>query len=477
MTYGLSGVISQVVSILLLPIYTRKIDPEGYGALAMLTLFSTFFQIFAQMGMSHTVFRFYYNKALNHKQVSGNALIFITISTLILTLLCVLFTPALVSLLLAKSIPHARGIFFLSLLIAATSPFTQIFTNILKLKRQVKIVSAISVGQLLVTVGITIFLVIQLDMGVVGVLLGQLIGQVLALIVTMSYTYSEVSVELNRPLMQEMIRYGTPMVPNFIMGSLTTMLGQYVVKTKYSLAETGLYSVGSKLTMPISLVLQSLKKSFQVISFQVHAEDNNSESFLQASFAFYMLIFIYVWFLISIWASEILKIMTAPAFYAALPYVAPLAFISLTEAIYVFIGQGVAVGKQTWPFAIASMSGLGVLLIAIWAFLPIWGALGVVYATILGRIVMVVVIYPFATRVIKVNYNFLLFFSQLGLGILVVYLSKYVPDLLWLGIAIKLAGCALYAVATIALFTLFPIERQWLLVGVNKLRSRLKKTG
>ena len=51
LTYGLSTMLSQFLSLILVPFYTKELRPEDYGVLAMSALLLGFFSPLAGLGM------------------------------------------------------------------------------------------------------------------------------------------------------------------------------------------------------------------------------------------------------------------------------------------------------------------------------------------------------------------------------------------------------------------------------------------
>ena len=59
--YGLGGLISRVIAVLLLPLYTHYLPPNSYGRVELVTAATAVLAIVLQMGISSAFFRFYFD--------------------------------------------------------------------------------------------------------------------------------------------------------------------------------------------------------------------------------------------------------------------------------------------------------------------------------------------------------------------------------------------------------------------------------
>ena len=59
--YGLGGIVSRILAVLLLPLYTRYLAPEDYGEIETLLALSAVLVIVLRAGISSAFFRFYFD--------------------------------------------------------------------------------------------------------------------------------------------------------------------------------------------------------------------------------------------------------------------------------------------------------------------------------------------------------------------------------------------------------------------------------
>ena len=59
--YGLGGLVSRILAVLLLPLYTRYLSPSDYGKVETLIALTTVIGIVLRMGIHSAFFRFYFD--------------------------------------------------------------------------------------------------------------------------------------------------------------------------------------------------------------------------------------------------------------------------------------------------------------------------------------------------------------------------------------------------------------------------------
>ena len=59
--YGLGGLVSRILAVLLLPLYTHYLGPQGFGKIETVVALTTVLVIVLRMGISSAFFRFYFD--------------------------------------------------------------------------------------------------------------------------------------------------------------------------------------------------------------------------------------------------------------------------------------------------------------------------------------------------------------------------------------------------------------------------------
>ena len=167
--YGLGGLVSRILAVLLLPLYTHYLSTSDYGQIETLIALVTVLTIVLQFGISSAFFRFYFD-ADDH---DGRRLVLrtsfwftMTMATLGLVVLVAFATP--IAEWLFGDAGAANLVRASAVALWAQLNYMQL-TNLFRVEeRSVAFVLA-SLSNVLLTVGATLLLVVVLDKGPLGV--------------------------------------------------------------------------------------------------------------------------------------------------------------------------------------------------------------------------------------------------------------------------------------------------------------------
>src|SRR5260221_4207792 len=94
--YGLGGLVSRILAVLLLPLYTRYLGPTGFGKIETVVALTTVLVIVLRLGISSAFFRFYFDtkdEAQRTLVVRTSFWFTMTMATAGLVVGCILATP------------------------------------------------------------------------------------------------------------------------------------------------------------------------------------------------------------------------------------------------------------------------------------------------------------------------------------------------------------------------------------------------
>lgn len=404
-TYGIGGMLGQLIGFLLLPLYTRYLTPEDYGVWAMLAIIAMLFGPLANLGMTNAIFRRFNlcQDADERGEVLSTGLASVVASTLWLLLLCQLAAVPITVLFLedAGLVPLVR----LTLLSAALSALGAVPQVTLRADRRVRAAATVNVLNVILSASLTVWLVAGAGLGVLGVVLG---GLVASLVITMLYfllTLSSFRRTISLATWRYMLSYGLPLVPHRLQAVGLALFGQFMVGKMLGLQAAGLYNIAVKVAVPLKFVVGAVQQAWVPYKFQIHAQDSDPAAFFRSATTYYVAGISYLWVGVSLWGPEVLRLMTAESFHAAALLVPFVALIPVSKGLYYMLGTGFEFTDNTKPMPLVSAAGLVVVVLGAFALIPWLGPLGAALATVAGWLVMTVAIYLLAQRRFRVRYD------------------------------------------------------------------------
>lgn len=391
--YGISGVLSQLVSFLLLPLYTTYLSPADYGVLAILGYISIFFIPLASLGVTNAIFRRYNLKveAREQTEVLSTGFWFILSSSVVLFLLGWFFAGPLSYLILNNSF---TALFRLALVVSLMASLNGLVITTLRAQRRVKEIATVRVIKLVLAIGLTITLVVGFKMGIWGVLYGQLLGEFISFLLLGIKILPSISSSFNKQELKGMISYGLPFLPHRLFSRASNFAGIFLINKFIGIEEAGLYDIAVKFTIPITFIVGSIQSSWEPLKFQIHREEAEPAYTLRRIISFYFLLVFFLCAGVILTGPEILRLMTNAEFHGAailLPFVALLPFV---RGMYFMFGTGFEFTNNTRPLPLVSAIGLAGLLVTTFVFTQVLdlGIIGVIVGMLASPICMALVI-------------------------------------------------------------------------------------
>ncbi len=261
---------TQIISYILLPLYTAKLSPAEYGTYDFICTVSLFLCPVITLLMEESMFRFLID-AVNKKDITKiisqtilytlfGVIVFIPIATVILTLssytttLTIAFITFVISnILIALSNALARGL------------------------SKIKLYSLSNFILGIGTIILNIIFIVVLKAGAEGLLWANTIANTVTAIVifVILKTWRFIG-GYNKKLMKEMIKYSVPLVPNSISWSIINMSDRIILTQLIGSAANGIYAMASKFPNIISVVYGYFYTAWKESAARITKEDNKN---------------------------------------------------------------------------------------------------------------------------------------------------------------------------------------------------------
>ena len=419
--YGVGALVSRIVALLFLPLYTRYLTPSDYGAIETLTASSAVMVTVLRLGMGSAFFRFYFDSRERERQlVVVRTSFWFTITSATAGLVAGLaLAPALAEALFATR-DHTGLVRAAVVGLWAQMNYEQL-TALFRVEERSLAYLLATLVNLLVTVAVTVVLVVVLELGAVGVIVGGFSGTLVVWTVLLARRRGELGLQFDRRLFREMNRFGMPLVPSALALWTVNFSDRLFLVKLAGAADTGLYSIGVRLAAPIVLLLTAFRMAWPAFAWSI---EDDREAKRTYAFVLTYLLFVCSWLslalgLLSPW---LVRLLTTPDFYGGARVVAPLAFASTVFAGYIVVAIGIGRTKRT-QFNWVVTGAAAIVNVALnLVLIPRYGMMGAAVATIAAFTTMFLGMTWRAQRVYPVPYQwrrlFLIAAVSVGLTVL-----------------------------------------------------------
>ena len=375
--YALAAIASRGVTLLLLPVYTRLLDPVRYGALDLILTLGLLVNLVVALEVGQGLAREWaeHSDAAQRRQLASTAFTFTVLTHATFLFLALIASAPLSKALLGSLTFEAElraGLVFVSL----NAVFLQLQSQFrwdLRARRYAATSILYGVLTLVLGAGLGHF------HGLQGILWGQAAAAALSVSVSWVLLRGQIQFVLDARQLERMLRYSLPLVPSGVAIFASFYVNRWILSAFASLTEVGIFGVGQRVAGLTSLLIVGLQGALMPLIYRHHHEPRVPAQ-LARIFEEFVAVAMLSCLLLSVFARELVGWIATPEFAASaalLPWLAPAALMS---QMYIF-APGMAIARKTlWQLGLTSLSavlaiGLNLLMI------PLWGAWGAALAS------------------------------------------------------------------------------------------------
>jgi O-antigen/teichoic acid export membrane protein len=453
--YGLGGLVSRILAVLLLPLYTRFLTPSDYGKVETLIALTTVVGIVLRMGIHSAFFRFYFDsqESADRLRVVRTSFWF-TMGMATAGLVAGLLLAAPLADVLFGSTDDAELVMASFVGLWAGMNYEQLTSLFRVEERSVAFVSA-SIANIFLTIGATLLLVVALEKGPVGVIVGNFTGTLIVYAVLVGYRREQLGLEFDRGLLREMNRFGVPLIPTALFLWVTNFSDRLFLVRLADTDEVGLYSVGVRIASALVLLLTAFRLAWPAFAYSIGEDHEAKRTY---AFVLTYLVALTTWVatglaLLSPW---IVDWIAAPDFAESSRVVGPLAFSTVAFAGYIVVAIGVGRAKRTqfnWVVTgAAALVNIALNLLLI----PPYGMMGAAIATVAAYSTMFAGMVWWSQQIYPVPYQWRRVVTAAAAGLALVAVGKLAGG----GLALALPLALVYPLVLLPLGFYLPAERR-----------------
>jgi O-antigen/teichoic acid export membrane protein len=462
--YGLGGLVSRFVALLLLPLYTRYLTPADYGAVETLVALAAILATVLRLGIASAFFRFYFDSVdTSHRLRVVRTSFWFTMTMATLGLVVGLILAEPISNWLFDTGDHTTLVRASFVLLWAQMNYEQI-TSLFRVEERAVAFTIATLVNLAVTVAATVLFVVVFDWGATGVVAGNFTGTLIVYAALLVYRHEQLGLTLDRPLLRQMNRFGIPLVPSMLALWLLNFGDRFFILKLADQSEVGVYSIGARIASAMVLLLAAFRAGWLAFAYSIEDDDRARRAY---SFVLTYLLFVASWaaLALALLSPWLVRWLTTPAFFDASEVVPLLVFGAVALGGFNVVSIVLGRRKRTQFNWVATGSGAAVSVMLNLVLIPPYGIVGAGIANLSAFTVMFLVITWWSQRVFWVPYQWRRVVTVVGVAVGLTVLGKAVDVPL-------AAAIALVAVYPLVLWPL----RFYLPTELAAIRQRAART-
>ena len=375
----LSQFATKFLSFFLVPLYTSVLTTSEYGTYDFISSSVGILVPILTINIYEAVLRYSMDKEANPNDIFSIGLKFCLYGNIIVVILLVAN-----HILQICNIIDDYAIYFL--LIFFTNSISGVVVSMARGLENIKELSISSVVSSATTIGLNIFFLCVVKLGIDGYFLANILGSLVQIIFLFMSIRGWIYLRcrsVNKETNKEMIRYSLPTIANAVAWWVNGLSDRYIVIFFHGIAANGIYSVATKIPSILNIFQTIFSQAFMLSAVKEFDKDDKN-GFFRKTFKSYNFLLVLVCSMIICSDKLLAKMLYANEFYEAWKYVPFLTISIIFGALSGYIGSIFAAQKHSEYFAKCSGTGAIINIILNFALVPIYGALGASIATALS---------------------------------------------------------------------------------------------
>jgi O-antigen/teichoic acid export membrane protein len=457
--YTAASILSKLIAVALLPLYTRYLSPADYGVAEVMFAAVVSASIVVRLGLIEALLRFYYRDDEDPGRIVASSFAGLFWLTTIGALVALPFATPISEALLGRSAPDLARISIGGLW--ALTMFEYMLT-LFRLEERARAYFLTTVLNVLASIGLTVVLVVGAGEGARGLLVGSYAAGgafVIGLIVLQRH---RLSLRFDPQLLRRLLRFGLPTMPAEASLYLLNFVDRLIIIHSAGPAEAGLYSLAVKFAQGVNVLVRGFQLAWPPLAYSIRDDREARRAYatvvtlFTAGCAF---VVTGMW-LFSRW---IVRALAAPEFFGSYKAIGLLSTAVTLYALYLVLV--VILGRTgrtefNFPAAIAALAAnvaLNLILV------PPLGIVGAGLALVASYLVVLALMYGFTQRLFPVPYQWgRLARVVLAVAALVGLAELVVPTAGLVGLLLRVVLFAAYPLVLLGSGFFTPGERAWL---------------
>jgi len=463
--YTAASILSKVIAVALLPLYTRYLSPADYGAAEILFAAVVTASIIVRFGLIEAILRFYYKDDEDPAQVvAGSFAGLFWLSTIGALVLLPFAGPISEALLPEAEKLGASATDLVRIAIGGLWVLTmwEFMLTLFRLEERARAYFLTTILNVLAAIALTVVLVVGLEEGARGLLLGSYAAGAAFVLVLIALQWRRLSLRFDRGLMRRLFRFGLPTMPAEVSLYLLNFVDRLIIVRSLGLAEAGLYSLGVKFAQAVNVLVRGFQLAWPPLAYSIREDEE-----ARRVYATVVTLFVAgcAWVVAGMWLLSrwIVRALADPKFFDSYEVIGLISTAVTLYALYLVLVVILGRTGRTEFNLPAAIGALVVNVVLNLVLVPPLGIVGAGLALVASYVVVLALMYVFTQRLFPVPYEWgRLLRVVFTVAALVGLAELFVPTSGALGLLIRAALFAAYPLLLLGTGFFTAGERRWL---------------
>jgi O-antigen/teichoic acid export membrane protein len=377
--YGMGDVATSVVSLLLLPIFTKFLTPADYGVITMLLTIEAAAKVLFRWGVDTAFMRLYYDCGDRHARQRLASTIFFFLLTLNGTLVAAgIAWAGWLSELLFNDRSHALLI-RLTLANTFVAGFFFIPFQVLRIGERSGQFVALSFLRSAGTIVARLALVIGARMGILGIVTADLAVTAILATTLVRWFAPLLRPVFSRAVLREALGFGLPRVPHSVAQQIIGFADRYFLNAYGTLRDVGLFSIGASFGLALKFFLSAFESAWTPFFLGLMRERDAQRVYSTIS-TYVLALLVLLVAGVCATAPAVVRLFTTAQFHSAAAVTPWIALGVMFQGIYLLGSIGLVITKRTKVYPLSTGAAATVSVVANMLLIPRYGIMGAAWA-------------------------------------------------------------------------------------------------
>jgi O-antigen/teichoic acid export membrane protein len=435
LVYGISNVLARFIGYLLVPLHTDVFATDQYGVVGLVYAGMAFLNVISTFGMESAYLRYAKDRD-QAKNVFKTLQIGLGALVTLLAVVLIFLAPALMPTMSLVETGN-QNLYWLMIGILWFDTMALVPFSELRLNRRHWLFAALKTGNIIVNVGLQVYLILWLDWSIDAVFFASFIASTLTAFVIWIATADMFTGSWDTPTLRKALSFGIPFVPAGLGYVINEMLDRFFLANYMSQSTStalygpettpddvvGIYNACYKLSVFMLLIVQMFRMGWQPF-FLRHSDDPEAKTLYRDVFRYFNGAAGICFLAVSLFAAQIvqIKVPLLDAYLVGEEYWMGLNIVPVLLGAYWFQGwyqnfsAGIFIRETTKVLPVITLIGAGATIAGNLILIPYIGMMGSAIATLISYSLMAMLLYYKSTQVYPVNYQLLRTFLMMAIA-------------------------------------------------------------
>jgi len=418
--YGISNVAQKASGIILLPLFTHYLSVEEYGRYGLLFITTVILSQSLVLGQSSSVIR--YNNSGDYGQKKKSIFFTLTLLVLAVAVLFVIISEIYIDQIIGwlGSPEDFQLPVKVCIYIVAIVAVNNVLLGKIRADEKSLLYTIAGLVKIFIQIGFTIYFLVVLEMGLVGVLLGQLAGEISTSLVVTPSLLKEIEFKFEKNIVQDSLRFGLPLVFSAVAINLLNGSDRYIIKFLSGEKVLGLYELGYRVAGVINMILIiPFNLSLLPMAYKVYQTAGDKDYYKKLK-TYLALVLVWAGLALSLFSKEIVELFALnPSYYSAYEVVPFIILAYIIYGISTISSLGMFLSGKNFYMALITMLCAGINIGLNFWLIPHYGIIAAAINTVIAFFIQDLLTILASNKYYRIKYEYFkltkIFLTGIGL--------------------------------------------------------------